>query len=311
MTPNGKIARIAGEQGGLINLDQLMGEVGLLPSGVRHRVNEGVLTHVYERVYLFGSDAPTPYQLRRGATMAAEPDAYLYGLTAVNHFGFGRFAAVGEVEIVSPSQHRIDGIDAHRSRIFPREHLTMHLDTPTTTPARAVVDLGLDMSMYQIANVIHDGVFRGWLTVSDLQAAIEHLWGRHGTAVVHDALEEYLAGGAGTRSWLEDEMVELLRPVRKPQLFVNRYVSTGAGAVEVDISMPSINLCVETDGSASHQRPPTKARDKVKSDRIRAAGGEVLRFTYHDVVHRPRQVRDTVAAAIMRRTGDIPVLRLV
>ncbi len=54
------------------------------------------------------------------------------------------------------------------------------------------------------------------------------------------------------------------------------------------------------DGYAYHSSPEAFQRDRDRQNQLDALGWTVLRFTWHDVVHRPAAVAATIRDAINR-----------
>lgn len=74
----------------------------------------------------------------------------------------------------------------------------------------------------------------------------------------------------------------------------------GEPVARADLALPEPMLVIELDGAAPHQEPSALFRDRRRQNSLTALGWTVLRFTWHDVVHRPDQVVAEVGDAVSR-----------
>ena len=68
----------------------------------------------------------------------------------------------------------------------------------------------------------------------------------------------------------------------------------------VDFVWPDLGLVVETDGLRYHRTAAAQARDRLRDQRLAAAGLTVLRFTHAQVRYEPAHVKRTLAATAAR-----------
>ena len=61
----------------------------------------------------------------------------------------------------------------------------------------------------------------------------------------------------------------------------------GRFIARIDCAYPDRKLAIEVDGFEHHSSPEAFQRDRTRQNRLVALGWTVLRFTWHDVVHRP------------------------
>ncbi|MDQ3153549.1 MAG: endonuclease domain-containing protein [Actinomycetota bacterium] len=59
-------------------------------------------------------------------------------------------------------------------------------------------------------------------------------------------------------------------------------------------------LAIEVDGWAWHSGADRFQRDRTRQNQLHLAGWTVLRFTWHDVAHRPDHCVDVILAALAR-----------
>jgi hypothetical protein len=139
------------------------------------------------------------------------------------------------------------------------------------------LDLSEELTKWQLANVMHQAAFRGWFDKTKVQRQIERGIGRRGSTRLHEALALYLGGSAGTRSALEDFVLEQFLNLGAPEPLVCSRVATFGDELEVDLCWPDHGLIVEVDGPG-HSRPTTAAEDRRRDACLRAAGYRVVRI---------------------------------
>lgn len=104
------------------------------------------------------------------------------------------------------------------------------------------------------------------------------------------------AASDGACSGAERKAVALLRRAGLRGWVLNHPVQ----GYLVDIAFPAVRVAIEIDGWAWHSGVDRFRRDRVRQIALVLAGWTVLRFTWHDLVHRP----DAVVAEIRRATGQ-------
>ena len=102
-----------------------------------------------------------------------------------------------------------------------------------------------------------------------------------------------------TRSELERRFLQLCRRHRLPGPEVNARI----GDHVVDFLWRRPRLIAETDGYRYHRGRASFEHDRAREAKLIAAGYEVLRFTWRQVVERPEEV---VAALRARLTPSLP-----
>ena len=267
------------------------------------RVRRGALHVVYPRVYAVGHAGLDREARWMAAVLAAGPGAVLSHLSVAALLGVWKRHATG-IDVSASQMSQIlarRGIRVHRTRLDPRD-ITIVLGIPATTLARMLVDLCEVLEAQQIAAVLKEAEFLGKF---DLVATHEAM-ARAGRRARLERLEEALVirgyGGAGTRSGLEDRLVNAIKESRFEQPRVN--VHPKGMNLEVDMVWKRERLCVEVDGPG-HERPAVRREDAERDRKLREAGYEVLRFTKHDIIKRPDQVVETIRKALARRKREL------
>jgi very-short-patch-repair endonuclease len=194
----------------------------------------------------------------------------------------------GAITVVVPRKVRVEGVRVYRcNRLDPRD-VTIRNGIPVTTPARTIVDLAETLTAERLANVMYEAAHWNLLDLDAVRATAARLLGRHGLAVLEEAIDAHLKGSAGTKSENEDLFHALLGD-RLPKPIANVKVL----GHEVDAYWPEFRLIAEVDGPG-HERPRARRRDRERDRMLEAAGYRVLRFTDIEIEQRPDAVRVTL-----------------
>src|SRR5947209_1564817 len=109
-------------------------------------------------------------------------------------------------------------------------------------------------------------------------------------------LEQVLAAHQATDSDLERRFMSVARDAGLPRPVTQAEVL----GFRVDFHWPKLGLVVETDGLTYHRTATQQARDRVRDQRLTAAGLTCLRFTNAQVRTEPKEVAATLKAVIDR-----------
>jgi len=186
----------------------------------------------------------------------------------------------GSIAITVPTiagRSKRQGIALHRSSTLTRQETTLRHGIPVTSPTRTLIDLRRTATPEDLGKAQREAEFRGYRLDNDL-----------------DEPEP-------TRNELERRFLRLCRSASLPSPEVNVPV----GDYVPDFLWRQQRLIVETDGWGSHRGRATFEHDHRRQARLVAAGYEVLRFTWRQVLYEPDEV---VAAVRARLTPPKPSL---
>jgi very-short-patch-repair endonuclease len=278
---------VAARQHGAIKASQL----GVSRSTISRWVRERRLHPKYRGVYAYGH----PHLSREGEWMAGVlaggDGAALAGMCCAALLQITRWEPK-EIEIIVPGHRRPQaGLRVRTCRTLDPRDITIVNRIPVTTVARVLVDLTDNRDADDLAAMIHEAAYRGKFSLQATYAAMERANGRHNLGVLEEALRLHASGSAGSRSRLEKRFKRLVRGAGFPEPRINTIVN----GFEVDAYWPGV--CVEVDG-LGHRRPRTQAEDRIRDAALTAAGYTLLRFTEHDIDHRPGGILAVLTAAL-------------
>jgi len=290
---NREISRVAEDRDSVIRLDQLAG-IGLSPSGVRSRVQSGLLFPKYRGGYAVGH--PT-------LSRAGEWRAALDAAGAGSSLSFHSSAVRQKWSDVEPSLHvsvpttagRVArGFVLHRVEPFHPDDVHEDDGMRCTTLPRTLLDLATVVEPRAIERTIAEAQFRREYSERALRRLVDRSRGRRGVGVLSTILAEHGIERTITNLELEERYLKLSRRAGFPMPLVNHWVEVPGGRFKCDFVYPDARLIVETDGRGSHTRDLQFEEDRRRDSILKLGGWEVIRFTWLQVVKQPEWVASTV-----------------
>ncbi len=269
--------------------------MGLGAEAVRHRVSTGRLSRVRRGVYGV-SGAPETREGRwiaavlacgEGAVLSHRSAAALWRLTEKD-------PVVIDVSLASRSKRSHEGICVHRPRRLGPEDRTHYRGIPSTTVPRTLIDCAEVIGARSRERLLDEAEYLGLLDRQELAEALERNATRTGAARLRATLRRHEPGTTRTRSPLEEAFLLLTREAKLPAPEVNEEL----GRYTIDFLWRAQRVAVETDGGQSHDRRSQRERDSARDAWLSANGYRPLRFTWHQVNHRPQEVIDALRAAL-------------
>jgi len=290
------LAAIATSQRGLVTRDQLL-TLGLGRGAIAHRVSGGRLHRLHRGVYLVGHAAVPVLASELAAVLACSPDALLSHRSAAWLWRLAR-RPDGEIDVtvVGRNGGRRPGVRVHETRALEPFERAEREGIPVTTPARTLLDLAEMVSLRELERALDEARIRRLVRRSQLTGVLDRRRGRNGAAAL-SALLDREGDPTLTRSEAEERMLALVRAARLPPPQVN----SRAGGHEVDLLWAAQRLVVEVDGYAYHSSRAAFERDRLRDADLHAAGLQVMRFTWRQLLDGPEAVVARLAAALAHR----------
>lgn len=281
-----------------IRRDQLLA-CGFSSSGISRLVAEGTLVGAQPRLYRLAG-APSTWEgdlyaavESSGGVASHRSAAYLWGLLPAGQ----------PIEVTVPrgNRPRLRDVVVHRQSPVPRGLLRDGIRT--TTPMRAMVDLGAVVQAQVLADAVEVGLISRLFTCAGLRVELEQVGtrGRLGAGVLRAVLDTREVGERPTESVLEARMAKLITRYRLPRPVFQHEVSIeGIFIARVDFAYPELRLAIEVDGWSSRATPADLQRSNQRQNELIASGWTVLRVTWLDVVTNPSKVAADIAREILR-----------
>jgi uncharacterized protein DUF559 len=269
---------------------------GLNRSAVAVRVARGNLHPQHRGVYAVGHEARTQTASFTAAVLACGAGAVLSHDAAAAHLGLLTYDDDRDADVIVPRSggREIDGINAHRSRLDPRDVWTRNA-IRVTSPARTILDLAASMAPKALRRVARQAQAEQHVNVRQLLEILQRHAGHRGAAKLRATIAD---GPAPTRSDHEDLVLDLIDrfAIERPEL--NAWLHLDGRHISPDMLWRDERLVIECDSRRWHSDPLTRQDDADKQAILEANGYRVLRITWRQAVDRPRQTADRIDKAL-------------
>jgi hypothetical protein len=305
LTLDAEISAVAGQQEGVIGLEQLE-ELGLGQRGTRHRVASGRLHLLFPGVYSVGHPTVSPDGRRIGAVLACGEGAVLCRRSAAAAWGL--LAGDGKrFDVVAPGRSggRVGDqvqIDLRRTRRLPPEDVTELRGIPITAVGRTLLDLAGCVGARVLQRAVHEAEVARLLDVDAVLATMDRNPGRRGTRALRRAL------GVSVPDPVNDAFAAAFlalcagHGLPTPRLGV--HVDGGDRLYEVDALFWRERLIVELDGRQVHGTARNFQTDRRRDSILAAQDFQTLRYTWERIREEP-----AVIAAELRRVLALRSIR--
>jgi very-short-patch-repair endonuclease len=131
-----------------------------------------------------------------------------------------------------------------------------------------------------------------------VQAVIARSAGRRGVARLRMVVSELSPQTARSRSYLERKFLMMCERAAVPPPEVNCTLNLGGEMLQPDFIWRDAGLIVETDGRETHDTASAFERDRRRDQILGAAGWQVIRCTWRQVIDEPTRVAQTLHALL-------------
>lgn len=275
-------------QAGVITLAQAMG-CGMSANTVARRARSGAWERLHPAVYLVGGHRLTGEARIWAAWLWAGERSLVSGPAAAFCWGMHRDAPA-EIEVTVPARHRPrpqPGILVRRRNVADIDRMGrdgLWLTAPALTALETAVALP-DGSTFL------DRALQRHVRFPTLYRAYCRSIGCHGSA----AAGRMIAAAADRAdSAAERLLVRILRGAGVTGWVLGYPI----GGYRIDLAFPAAKVAVEVDGWAWHVDPERFRADRRKGNTLVRDGWDLLRFTWHDLHGRPREVVSDITRTV-------------
>jgi len=296
---DGRVAELAGRQGGAISRAQLVG-IGLGRGAIEHRLATGSLHRRHRGVYIVGHLAKAPLVEEFAAVLACAPGSLVSHHAAAAQAGF-RPPATAPIDVTvrrgDPRRHPGIRIHSVTEALDPMDIRTRD-GLPMTAPSRTLLDLAAVLTARDLRWALEEARVRRLVSDRDLRAVMERYPHRRGAGGLRALISSGERAGVKTRSEAERRLVDLVAAARLPAPATNIRIA----GHEVDALWPAEGLVVEVDGYAFHSGRRAFERDRRRDADLQSAGLRVTRLSWRQITDEPV----AVAALLSRLLTTAP-----
>lgn len=300
--PLAPVLALAEHQHALVRRDQILDV--LTARRLDRHLAAGRLHIPWSSVYRVPGAPRTTEQATLAAVWAAGDGAAAYGRSAAWLWGLVD-EAPGRPQVVIPQHRRcrLDGIDLHRSSDLTPQVVHRRHGIPTVGPLLTMVHLGACLDAAALADALEVGL-NDRFSLTAMFATLDR-YGRPGcTGIVRlrRVVENRALEDKPADSVLEARCADLLRHHGIEGWVFHHRVRHGRRFVaEPDFAFVEVRLAVEVDGAGKLRGRGALDAFFEREHRLAAAGWQLVRFTWAQVVRRPTYV----AAVIRERLGTL------
>jgi len=282
-------------QNGVFGLDQ-MGALGMAGAMARARLAVGRLHRIHHTVYsLVPKELLTRDGLYMAAVIACGNGAVLSHRSAAALHGL-RDWGYTKIEVTVPrrSARRHDGVKVHRSTTLTDKDVTGVNRIPATTIPRTLLDLADVVTHRQLERAFDQAeIIQAPLDILAVLDQIARNPTRAGAKQCRIVLETHYIGKTATANENEEALLAITRPLGIPDPECNAYIvlDDGGPAIKADFVWHDRGVIVEADSDRWHNTHQRFELDRVRDQRLIAAGWKVIRTTWRQMKHRPHELR--------------------
>jgi Transcriptional regulator, AbiEi antitoxin/Protein of unknown function (DUF559) len=308
MEAMGRLARLAAAQDSVFTARDAT-RLGIDRHRLRRAETAGIVVRLHPQVFVMAGAPPTPRSLARAASLHL-PHGSISHEAALVLEDVDRIPFAVAATVEPHLGHRHDGIRVHRASDLIDEHRTTIDGIPTTTVARAVVDVASVFTPARLEFVLdHVTVTRRLTSLGQISRTLRQVnrRGRVGIGTLSRLLDARAPSEPAPRSRLERRVDQLLLAETKLPTPRKEYpLPTDENYLGfVDRCWEDAMLILEIDGRTWHARERAMAKDRAR-DRVAArVGWQTLRILDEEVDDCPDAVVDDLIATYARRLGQL------
>ncbi|HEY1285405.1 MAG TPA: DUF559 domain-containing protein [Solirubrobacterales bacterium] len=283
-----EIARIAGEQNGVVSRRQLR-EAGASKDVIEGAVASGRLFPLFRSVYSVGHPAVGERGRMLAAVLACGEGSVVSHGTAASLLELREFRPL-EIDVIAPVEagRKIAGV---RRRFVPPpgpgQVVTVGA-VPCTSVSRTIVDMAGTLRRRALTDMVEQAAVLRALNASEIDSILgEHP--RRGAKRLLSVLEPWRRYSPGTRirSRMEAKLLPLLTLHGLPIPRTNVKLRVRGEVFEVDFLWRRQKVVLETDGGRFHDNPLAEARDGHRNRVLAGAGYRMPRIGWDDLIADP------------------------
>ena len=206
------------------------------------------------------------------------------------------------IDVTTPGDgHRNrSGIRFHRSRSIAPRDVTRRYGIPSTTAARALLEIAPQLSDRRLKRAVRQAQAEGQASVEQIADVLRRANGHRGARRIAEIIAR---GPAPTASGDEDSVLDLILQAGFEHPVVNGPWSVGARTYFPDLRWPAERLILEIDSSPWHDGPLAGELDAFRQAELEATGERVLRTTREQALQDPAALVARLDAAGAPRAG--------
>jgi hypothetical protein len=211
-----------------------------------------------------------------------------------------------DVTVPGRSRREHDGVTVHCSTTLADKDIDVVNNIPCTTVSRTLLDLAGVITNRQLERAFDQAEILEVLDLTPIQDQLDRNPTRPGAKAVRHVLETHYIGRTPTWSENEEALLAITRPLGIPDPECNAFVilDDGGPALRVDFVWRDKRVIVEADSRKWHTSRQRFEQDRVRDQRLTAAGWTVIRTTWRQMTQRPHELRPLLLKLLASASPD-------
>jgi very-short-patch-repair endonuclease len=229
-----------------------------------------------------------------GAVLSHRSAAFLHGVLDDSR---------GRVDVIAPNRRgrAPKGIAAHRDgTLIPTDRVVID-GIPCTSLARTLLDIAATQSPSTLAFAVNQAEVEEVFDLAEVVELLKRSKGRRGVARLRLAIELHDPQEQEARRELEKKLLRLFkRNGFRPE--VNGHLVVEGISMMPDFMWRNERLIVEADSRRVHATATAFEKDRLRDQRLAAAGWTVIRVTWRQVTTEPERLTQTLRSLMSQGT---------
>lgn len=240
------------------------------------------------------------------AVLASGTGAVLSHRSATALWGIWGSGA-GEIHVTVPRKARSQRSIHRHFGALPVDEVATLDGIPTTSAARAVLDLAADRGEAAAESALRELEYLGIYGPVSIPALLDRHPHHRGATIVAKCLARLKDDPGGrVRSPLEELFLPFLDAHHLPRPRLNSWLFVGDERFQVDCLWPDARLIGELDGFRSHGTKRSFRADRKRDRQLVAASYRVVRITEAQLTTEPAQVADDLRVSLIPSGQRLP-----
>jgi very-short-patch-repair endonuclease len=291
---------LARRQHGVVALWQLA-DLGFDAQLARKRIAAHRLLRIHQGVYALGPILKTHGYLL-AAVLACGPEATLSHRSAALLHGILDDSR-NRIDVIAPNRRgrAPQGIAAHRDGTLTSVDRVAIDGIPCTSLARTLLDLAATESPNTLRYAVTQAEVEEIFDFSEILELLKRSRGRRGVARLRLAIELHDPDEQEARRELEKKLLRLFKRSGFQSPEVNGHLIIDGISMMPDFMWRDARVIVEADSRRVHGTAIAFEKDRLRDQRLAAAGLTVIRVTWNQATNEPERVIQTLRRVLSRR----------
>ena len=191
------------------------------------------------------------------------------------------------------SRRKHAGIKVHCSTTLTDQDVTEANNIPCTTIGRTLFDLAEVVTQRQLERSFDQAEISERLDLTAINDQLARNPTRPGAKAVRRVLTEHYIGRTPTVNENEEALLAITRGLGIPDPDTNAFVmlDDGGPPIKADFVWRDQRVIVEADSKKWHNTRQRFEQDRVRDQRLTAAGWTIIRTTWKQMTQRPHELR--------------------